>query len=181
MTDRIDPSEIAGQRKATGLLLTAKAVADELGISQRTFTRLIAAGRVPYVDLVGSRRYVTEHVRAALFKKPTNPASTRTLGQAEKRAHVYFIATADKIKIGVAFDPLKRLRGLQTGNPEKLELIATFRGGLALEGEIHAKYARHRVHGEWFHRAPIERALPTIKKMAMRDAAKGPSIGTQWR
>lgn len=64
---------------------------------------------------------------------------------------VYLIRDeSDRVKIGVATDPKARLAQLQTGNPEKLELLATCHGGEPFERKLHTRYAASRVQGEWF-------------------------------
>lgn len=68
---------------------------------------------------------------------------------------VYFIASeAGQIKIGIANDPEKRIRTLQTSHPAKLSILATCPGGQAKEREYHQRFAAHRLHGEWFERHP---------------------------
>lgn len=66
---------------------------------------------------------------------------------------VYFIQVAQPngpIKIGIAADVRKRLEGLQTGNPERLVLLAELAGGVAEEIELHARFDSGRIRGEWF-------------------------------
>lgn len=71
---------------------------------------------------------------------------------------VYYIAETGtpNVKVGVAADPHKRLRELQTGNPRQLILRAVIPGfshldaALAAERELHSKYEHYRLRGEWF-------------------------------
>lgn len=68
---------------------------------------------------------------------------------------VYFIGSeSGPIKIGIAARPLDRLRGLQTGHHEKLELLATCAGGQPQERDYHKRFADRRLSGEWFERCP---------------------------
>lgn len=62
----------------------------------------------------------------------------------------YAISNGDWIKIGKAADPWVRLRQLQTGNAQKLELVAIFDGDI--ESKTHDAFdQRHdRGEGEWF-------------------------------
>lgn len=53
-------------------------------------------------------------------------------------------------KIGYSKNPKKRLVELQTGNPEKLSLLRTYDGFIALEKHIHLKYKHLKLHNEWF-------------------------------
>lgn len=66
---------------------------------------------------------------------------------------VYFIAASGtgNVKIGFsADDPNKRLRSLQTGCPNELELLYSEPGAVADEKAYHALFAHLRVRGEWF-------------------------------
>ena len=54
------------------------------------------------------------------------------------------------IKVGRSKNPLKRLKQLQTGNPNKLKLIASFKGEGWKEKSIHERLDRYRLEGEWF-------------------------------
>ena len=66
---------------------------------------------------------------------------------------VYLIKTeGSNYKIGTSKHPEKRLKQLQTGNQEKLELICTFKSEYAtlLESTLHRKYSHLRENGEWY-------------------------------
>lgn len=70
---------------------------------------------------------------------------------------VYFAHAVgtELVKIGfTGGDPAERLRGLQTGCPHRLELIAVIPGGESDEGRWHEDYAADRVNGEWFRLTP---------------------------
>jgi hypothetical protein len=54
------------------------------------------------------------------------------------------------IKVGRSKDPQKRLKQLQTGNPNKLKLIASFKGEGWKEKMLHERLRRYRLEGEWF-------------------------------
>src|SRR5262249_40121918 len=60
---------------------------------------------------------------------------------------VYFVAAAGKIKIGVAKSVAERLRSLQTGCPEKLQLLAVADGDGSLERAYHQRFGDLRVEG----------------------------------
>lgn len=70
----------------------------------------------------------------------------------------------------------RRRKELQTGNPEKLYVIARLRGGIKREAELHDRFSKSRIHGEWFHRSAqieawlkeIDAALPD-HALAIRD------------
>lgn len=69
---------------------------------------------------------------------------------------IYFIACpeANAIKIGIVaggdYHLFKRLSTLQSGCPLKLEVVAVQDGHIEEERELIARFAEHRVHGEWF-------------------------------
>ena len=71
-----------------------------------------------------------------------------------KKEHVYFIQSSDgRIKIGVSNHPEKRLASLQTGHAGELRLLATTPGDYRVERDWHARFAIHRLRGEWFYPA----------------------------
>lgn len=57
-----------------------------------------------------------------------------------------------KYKIGIAKNPKKRLKQLQTGNPELLTIIETYQTNNAskIEKALHNRYSHLRKEGEWF-------------------------------
>lgn len=66
-------------------------------------------------------------------------------------SNVYFIQSGTRVKIGVATNVRDRLSGLQIGSPEPLHVLAVIENaGLSEERELHAKFARHHIRGEWF-------------------------------
>jgi len=64
--------------------------------------------------------------------------------------YIYFVRCQHYVKIGYAKDVEKRLAGLQTGNPYKLEVVATVPGTPSLERAFHKALRRKYVRGEWF-------------------------------
>tara|TARA_B100001094_G_C18024945_1_gene717072 strand:- start:500 stop:787 length:288 start_codon:yes stop_codon:yes gene_type:complete len=66
--------------------------------------------------------------------------------------HLYFIQS-DKtgmIKIGRSLNPQKRLKQLQTGNPNNLKIIYVFKKQGHLETYLHQYLDKWRCKGEWF-------------------------------
>jgi Meiotically up-regulated gene 113 len=63
---------------------------------------------------------------------------------------VYFITDGDAIKIGVASDVNDRREKLQVGNPRPLRILKTLQGSHSLEYELHHRFKKHHVRGEWF-------------------------------
>lgn len=68
----------------------------------------------------------------------------------ESWVYVIGVPGASVVKIGVARDVESRLRGIQNGNPAKLEVLWRTPGSYDLEGELHKKFRRFRKQGEWF-------------------------------
>jgi hypothetical protein len=56
------------------------------------------------------------------------------------------------IKLGISVDPERRLRDLQTGNSNELELVAYVKAKnrFADETALHKKASGHHIRGEWF-------------------------------
>jgi hypothetical protein len=66
---------------------------------------------------------------------------------------VYFIASPAlrAIKIGYsAKHPVTRLKALQTGNADELEMIGWCAGTVALEQHWHRYFGDYWIRGEWF-------------------------------
>ena len=73
------------------------------------------------------------------------------------------------IKIGRASDPSSRMAELQTGNPERLRLIANVCWPPEIEKCLHKFLDHHRLVGEWFRAS--EEVLWVVEKMHDEDAA----------
>lgn len=72
--------------------------------------------------------------------------------------YIYVIGTKEKQKIGYSGDVDQRLRSLQTGNPDTLQIhhsieIPEDRARL-VESKIHQEYGHLRLKGEWFSMKP---------------------------
>ncbi|MFD7098315.1 GIY-YIG nuclease family protein [Streptomyces xanthophaeus] len=70
----------------------------------------------------------------------------------EGDSYVYVIGSAGstRVKIGTSVSPDKRLKELQTGNPNRLEVLWQTPGGRELEARLHQAFAAYRAAGEWF-------------------------------
>jgi hypothetical protein len=86
----------------------------------------------------------------------------------ELQGYVYFIASRRATKVGWSRDPRRRLRSLQTGNPEQLFLIAQVQGTKKDERRIHEALRGARLgDSEWFRSSSVTAYLagadvPTI-------------------
>jgi hypothetical protein len=72
-----------------------------------------------------------------------------------KKSYVYIITNGEDLKVGVSYDPEKRLKQLQTGNSKKLRIVSKFevekRDVFKMEKEAHAKIIGfYQKRGEWF-------------------------------
>jgi len=65
---------------------------------------------------------------------------------------VYFIQANEsgRIKIGYSNKPQRRLKRLQTGCPEKLDLILCVEGIRQDESNLHLLFTNDKIQGEWF-------------------------------
>lgn len=70
----------------------------------------------------------------------------------EEKDHLYFMQSdiTGSIKIGRSNDPDRRLKDLQTGNPNKIKLVAIIEGKGYLEKKLHERLKEHRLRLEWF-------------------------------
>jgi Meiotically up-regulated gene 113 len=69
-----------------------------------------------------------------------------------KTGGIYFAGFGCYIKIGWSKNVAARIRRLQTGAPEKIELYFIIRDRRDRERDLHRKFARQRLNGEWFRR-----------------------------
>lgn len=102
-----------------------------------------------------------DSVRSLALKLHSVRVIQETLREVEARSRespepalgfVYAIASATAIKIGwSAKHPEQgRLQALQTSSHLPLKLIGAFLGTRGDEQELHARFAQHRIRGEWF-------------------------------
>ena len=71
------------------------------------------------------------------------------------KAYVYFISDSKFVKIGSAINPNQRLKELQTGNPNPLEIMYLLpcksrADASQAEHKLHLIYSAHKKTGEWF-------------------------------
>ena len=63
---------------------------------------------------------------------------------------IYFIKANEKVKIGYADDPSKRIPSIQTSNPYELEVLLIIEGNYDKESELHKRFLKYKTSGEWF-------------------------------
>lgn len=76
---------------------------------------------------------------------------------AHKNGDVYFIQgiSGGPIKIGKSVNVYSRLAALQTGHHEEFKILAIIKdGGFVLEKNLHNKFGKYNVRGEWFEPVP---------------------------
>ena len=92
--------------------------------------------------------------------------------------YVYIIQSGTSrkapLKIGVSDDPGKRIKQLQTGNPEVLKVLTTIRcktkkHAYTLEGELHRMLSDKSILNEWFSCAK-KSALNAISRLANNES-----------
>lgn len=83
--------------------------------------------------------------------------------KAPAQPHTYLVAAEGSplVKIGIASDPARRLRELQTGQPMDLTLLWSATGDF--ERDLHAHFAAYRVRGEWFDLTSLGDAIDVVK------------------
>lgn len=102
---------------------------------------------------------------------------------------VYFIEATglDRVKVGVARDPRKRLAELQVGSAVELRLIKAVPGDREIEYELHRRWREHRTIGEWFVLAAIAKdieawgasAIPVAKYHACNECGRPSEVPTE--
>lgn len=125
--------------------ISVEALAEQWRCRPAIVYGLINDGRLPAFR-VGSRilrvwpevAAAHEHLRSE-FRSPNRSG-----------CRVYFIQCGEFVKIGTATDVAARLLSLQTANPLPLVLLATERGFVPRERELHRQFAALRHANEWF-------------------------------
>lgn len=79
------------------------------------------------------------------------------------KPHTYLIAAEGThlVKIGIAKDPMRRLKELQTGQPMDLQLLWSIAGDY--ERDLHVHFCAYRVRGEWFDLTSLGDPIDVVK------------------
>lgn len=76
---------------------------------------------------------------------------------------VYFLRQGETIKIGFTRRISRRLRNLQTGSAERLQLLGTIPASQTAERRLHQQFAELRLEGEWFRaEEPLLRTISAL-------------------
>jgi hypothetical protein len=82
----------------------------------------------------------------------------------EDIASVYFIRRADGlVKIGYSHNPRLRASQLRQQHQCEMEILATTLGARCKEKELHRRFSKYRVHGEWF--SPSEELMRFVSEV----------------
>lgn len=100
---------------------------------------------------------------------PEQPSPAETPPPSPKRKapsakpHTYLVAAdgTHLVKIGIAKDPMRRLKELQTGQPMGLHLLWSVAGDY--ERDLHAHFDAYRVRGEWFDLTSLGDPIDVVK------------------
>lgn len=77
---------------------------------------------------------------------------------------VYFIqAATGQVKIGFTRNLIDRFSTLQVGNHERLTVLAAYFGERLEESNLHARFHRFLIRGEWFH--PVKEILDHVSEI----------------
>lgn len=92
--------------------------------------------------------------RRPQHEPPPDPPPTKPTRLVAR--YIYAVQAGDggPVKIGVSKSPEERMRSLQIGCGETLRLLGKAPGSPKGEKLIHAMFAEHRRHGEWFEPHP---------------------------
>lgn len=87
----------------------------------------------------------------------------------EKKDHLYlFFNTENRnLKIGRSLNPKNRLKQLNTASSDKIECLFVIPNKGVLESEVHGKFEKFRLNGEWFEHS--ESIILFFEKMKMQN------------
>jgi predicted nucleic acid-binding Zn ribbon protein len=107
------------------------------------------------------------HTTGILYNK-LNEGMPKAIAVLDELGHdewVYFVRgeSTGHIKIGYSTGCSSRLAQLQASAPERLVMVCTIHGDRRLEKQLHERFAKDRIHGEWF--APSAELLDFIDEI----------------
>ena len=93
--------------------------------------------------------------------------------QSKSGKYIYIIQAKNggPIKIGIAIHPRMRLKDLQIGNPNELQIIKLIEGGIKEERELHRKFKKYQLTNEWFREEVLD-LEPEIKPEFVREMGR---------
>lgn len=99
------------------------------------------------------------------------PTREKTAAQKKRDHVVYFVqyGKTRQVKIGTTRHVTRRVCGLRSGSPTGLHLLATVPGDEITEAEMHRRFRKYRLRGEWFR---MEGALAKFIDALMKKQSK---------
>lgn len=130
-------------------------------------TSEMASLRVP-LDVMAAAREAATADGQSWASWVVDSLRARLPGAAGEEGLIYFVRGGDAIKIGWTRDDASlknRLAALQSGHPERLEIVRLLHAERWGEAWLHGFFAGARLTGEWFrfHEAMLEVELPSEK------------------
>lgn len=119
-------------------------------ISEHGFYSLLMGARKPGVKSI--KKAMAEQLKGSRFI--LEALNDFEVPEDVGEMYVYAIKESEtgRIKLGISRDPHARLKQMQTGNSQALELVAYRKASNRFKDEsaIHAKNAQYHIRGEWF-------------------------------
>ena len=93
-----------------------------------------------------------------------------------KTTLIYFIRSgaSNYCKIGITDNLPRRIKALQTGNPEPLKCLGVIYGDAASERLMHIRLNAHKVRGEWYSLTEALEMLDSCKKKSIMEQVADP-------
>jgi predicted DNA-binding transcriptional regulator AlpA len=144
-----------------------------IGIGTSLFDELVADGTMPRSVKIGGRKVwdIRELEQIEIFPEVVSPPPVaiettvirRASGNPAKEVLVdvrrsgsdggiYFAGFGNYVKIGRSENVEARIKELQTGSPEKIEVYFVLQEDRISEADFHRTFAQYRTNGEWFRR-----------------------------
>lgn len=142
--------------------LATRVYAEGLGVPHGTLKRWVHEG-MPVVK-VGVTVRIVKDVADAWVKE--HHANSVSFG---RRGSIYVVErdTDSAVKIGWTSDIRRRLHDLKKDEQAAIVLLVVFPGDKPDELRLHARFAAHRVDGEWFRACPeIDAFLKALREVA---------------
>ena len=131
-----------------------------------------ASGLAPIVCASGADCEETDHKAARLSWILGRRPSAHDLAHPTRPRFIYFFGVGTRVKIGVSFDPVSRVKNIATQSGTPGDLLAVMPGTEADEKALHERFKSARTLGEWFNQTPSLLALVAQAKQANPDPAK---------
>lgn len=168
--------------------LTLKQIAEHLCTTPRTFVKYVKLKQIPHF-LVGDVMEFDLAEVETFLRVPALPETTNKFSidlrmgrppaglirhlpaipkpfvrKPQQYTYLIWAVRSTRYKIGIAFNPVKRLQALNTASPLDLKLLAAIPSKITPEEKLHYRFHNRRVKGEWFQFASPDDILPTFGK-----------------